>query len=423
VYKSHFLRGWAGLAAVLLTLGPAAIRAQQPLRLAEAVRVAQANRQELEAAAEAAEAANGVSLQAGLRPNPTLSIQSENWRAWGDPSFGPARDLDFFVFASQTIETAGKRRKRTDLAENQGVEAQLAREVLAWAIERQVVEAWWATLAAQHRLELLEESRQTVADLVRYHETRLREGAIAEIELIKVQVEEQKLAQAIAEAHNAEEQARLALAATMGQPEVARPVALDPAAPEADLGMDWRGRAMERRPDHALQRARVESARAALTLAEAQKRPDVTPYVGYKRTNDFNTLIGGINIPLAVSDRNQGGIAEARARLRQEEANLRALAVRTEGEVRAALAAAERAKARLAQLESGLLERARESFRIACAAYQEQGTDLLFLLDAQRAQNDAALLSAQAVADYRSSVARLKTVSGGLGLAAQEDLP
>ena len=412
--KPQFLRGWVGLAGILLTLAPATIRAQQPLPLVEAIRIAQANRHELVAAADAAEAANGVSLQASLRPNPTLSIQSENWRAWGDPSFRPARDLDFFVFGSQTIETAGKRRKRTELAENHSIEAQLTREVLSWAIERQVVEAWWATLAAQHQLSLLEDSRKTIAELVSYHETRLRLGAIAEIEVIRVQVEEQKLAQAIAEAHNTEEQARLALAAAMGQPEISGAVSLQAPALDADLAMDWQSRALEQRPDHALQRARVESARAAITLAEAQQRPDVTPYFGYKRTNDINTLIGGINIPLAVSDRNQGGIVEAQARLRQEEANLRALSVRTESEVRTALAAAERAKARLAQLESGLLERARESYRIARAAYQEQGTDLLFLLDAQRAQNDASLLSAQALADYRLSAARLKTVSGGL---------
>lgn len=414
MFKPHLLRGWAGLAGMLLTLAPAPIPAQGQLPLAEAIRIAQANRPELEAAAEAAEAANGASLQAGLRPNPTLSIQSENWRGWGQPSFAPARDLDFFVFASQTIETAGKRRKRTDLAESEGVAVQLERDVLSWRIEQQVTIAWWSTLAAQHRLSLVEESRQTVAELVRYHEARLEQGAIAEIELIKVQVEEQKLAQAVAGAQIDAEQARLALAAAMGEPGIPADAVLEASAPDADLSADWQRRAVENRPDLTLQRARVAAANAAVTLAVAQKRPNVTPYFGYKRSNDFNTLVGGVNIPLAVSDRNQGGIAEAQARLRQEEASLRALTIRAEAEVRAARAAAERAKARLAQLESGLLERARESFQIARAAYQEQGTDLLFLLDAQRAQNDAALLSAQALADYRSSVARLQTVSGGL---------
>lgn len=411
MFKPHTLRGWAGLAGILLTLAPAPALAQSELPLAEAIRIAQARRHEVNAATAAAEAANGAVLQASLRPNPTLSIQSENWRAWGDPSFGPARDLDFFVFASQTVETAGKRRKRTELAETQGAAAELARDVLAWRIEQQVTEAWWSALAAQQRLALVEESLATVAELVAYHQSRLEQGAVAEIELIKVQVEEQKLAQAVAEALNQLEQARLALAAAMGEEQVQRPLAAK--LPQHDLTTNWQARALERRPDLSLQRARVASANAAVTLAEAQARPNVTPYFGYKRSNDFNTLVGGVTIPLAVSDRNQGGIAEAQARLRQEEATLRALSIRAEAEVRSALAAAERAKARHEQLESGLLERARESYQIARAAYQEQGTDLLFLLDAQRAQNDAALLSAQALADYRFRLAQLQIVSGG----------
>lgn len=424
--KPYLFRGWAGLAGAVLLCAPALAQAPPRLPLGEAVRLALANRQELQAASAAAEAAQGATLQAGLRPNPILSIQSENWRAWGDPSFRPLAEVDFFTFVSQTIETNGKRRKRTDLAEFQGREAELARDVLSWRIEQQVAEAWWSALSAERRLELLEASRQTVEELVRYHETRLEFGAIAEIELIKVQVEEQKLAQAVAEAGNRLEQARLALAAAMGQPRLDAGAALEgELAPPADgeLDVDWFERALAERPDQALQRARVQSFHAAVALAEAQRKPDLTPYVGYKRSNDFNTVVGGVNIPLAVNDRNQGRIAETRAMVREEEANLRALTARTEAEVEAALAAARNARARLQQLEFGLVERARESYRIARAAYQEQGTDLLFLLDAQRAQNDAEQLLAQALADYRLSVARLQSVSGGLGLAAQEDRP
>ncbi len=414
--KPYFRSGWVGLAAMLLIGVPAPAQTQTRLSLIEAVRQALTQRLELTAASEAAEAADGVALQASLRPNPTFFIQTENWRAWGDPSFALGRDLEFFAYAQQQIETAGKRRKRTDLAELQGDEARLARAVLGWRIEQQVAEAWWSALAAERRLDLLEESRGAVAELVRYHERRVELGAIAEIELIKVQVEEQRLAQSVAEALNLQEQSRLELAAAMGQPELSAGAVLDgDLKAELDreiLAEDWRGRALEQRPDQALQRQRVEAARAALSLAEAQRRPDVTPYLGYKRAGPFNTVVGGLSIPLNVSDRNQGGIVEAAARVREEEALLRALAVRTEAEVRAALAAAERARARALQLEAGLLARARESYRISLAAFQEQGTDLLFLLDALRARNDAELLAVQALADYKLGVARLKIASG-----------
>ena len=142
MFKPYLLRGWAGLASALLLCAPAWPQSPLRLPLSEAVRLALAERQELQAVSAAAEAAQGATLQASLRPNPTLSIQSENWRAWGDPSFRPLAEVDFFTFISQTIETNGKRRKRTDLAEFQGRETELARAVLSWRIEQQVADAW-----------------------------------------------------------------------------------------------------------------------------------------------------------------------------------------------------------------------------------------------------------------------------------------
>ncbi|MBI1357006.1 MAG: hypothetical protein GC160_21920 [Acidobacteria bacterium] len=401
--------------------------APQKLSLSEAIRLALANRQELKAAAEAVEAAAGATLQASLGPNPVLSIQSENWRAWGDPTFAPLRDLDYFTYITQQIETNGKRRKRTDLAEIEGQSTRLARAVLAWRIEQEAAAAWWAAVTADARLDVLGRTRRTLAELVQYHESRLEQGAIAEIDLIKVQVEEQKLVQAQTSAENEREQARLRLASTMGLPRLADGVVLDGEI-GGDLGpplaaTDWMERARAQRPDWELQKSRIAAAEAAVTLAQAHTRPDVTPYFGYKRTNDMNTIVGGVNIPLLVRDRNQGRILEAQAQVREEVANLRALATRTEAEVTAAMAAAARGRAQVESLEAGLLERARESFRIARAAFQEQGADLLFLLDAQRAQNDVELLHAQALADYRLSVARLEAAAGGRGAAALEVLP
>ena len=195
------------------------------------------------------------------------------------------------------------------------------------------------------------------------------------------------------------------------------------ATADMTVSTDWLERARTSRPDWALQRSRIAAAQAAVALAEAQARPDVTPYFGYKRTMDFNTLVGGVDIPLAVRDRNQGRILEAQARVREEQAAFRALAIGSEAEVAAAISAAERGRAQVEALEAGLLERARESFRIARAAYQEQGADLLFLLDAQRAQNDVELLHAQALSDYRLSVARLETAAGGRFASLREVLP
>jgi outer membrane protein TolC len=66
----------------------------------------------------------------------------------------------------------------------------------------------------------------------------------------------------------------------------------------------------------------------------------------------------------------------------------------------------------LGSMESGMLDRARETARIATAAYQEGGVELLDVLDAQRAQNEIALLYSQMFFDYQMSWVDLETAAG-----------
>jgi cobalt-zinc-cadmium efflux system outer membrane protein len=170
--------------------------------------------------------------------------------------------------------------------------------------------------------------------------------------------------------------------------------------------------ALETRPDLALERALVASAQAAVELERAQAKPNLTPYLGYKKAGVHSTLIAGVSAPLPIRDRNQGRIAEALAEFDRAEANLRAMEARVQAETRAAAAEVERRRAIVASIRGGVRERAAETFRIARAAYQEQGVDLLFLLDAQRSRNEIELLYAQSLLDYRLSQERLAAATG-----------
>lgn len=63
-------------------------------------------------------------------------------------------------------------------------------------------------------------------------------------------------------------------------------------------------------------------------------------------------------------------------------------------------------------METGVMERARETSQIALAAYQEGGVELLDVLDAQRGQNEIALFYSQLLFDYQLSWVELETVAG-----------
>ena len=66
-------------------------------------------------------------------------------------------------------------------------------------------------------------------------------------------------------------------------------------------------------PTSALPRPKSAAATERLALERARAKPDISPFAGYKRVGNDNTLLLGVNIPLKVRDRNQAEIARAEA--------------------------------------------------------------------------------------------------------------
>ena len=406
---------WAGL-----TLGLRAQHLPKTLDLDQAVEIALSRHGGLDAARAAIEARAGSTRQAGLLPNPVFSLQTENWRFYGTPGFSASRNLDVFAWVGLPIETAGKRTRRVELAEADERIAEHKRQRVAWGIRQSVKKAYWEVLAAVSDVEMLARSRETLQRLENYHEVQVRQGAMAEVDLIKVQVEAGRAALAVSGAEMEVGRGKIALLEAMGIPELntdfevrqpeARPVNLSWDAARATR--QTVETALVHRTEILIGRAHVERARANVALQRSLARPDVTPYLGYKRNNAFHTLIGGFSISLPVRDKNTGRIEEALAEVRRWEADLRAVQARIGAEVAAALETVRRRQEILRLMETGMLDRARETSRIAQAAYQEGGVELLEVLDAQRAQNEISLFYSRSALDYQLSWVDLETASG-----------
>lgn len=391
---------------------PALALAQAPpelLTLEQALHAAAQNRPENFAAQYSVEAQQGAVRQASRAPNPIVSIQTENWRAVD--GFSPFRDVDAFLFVSQQIETSGKRRLRTEAAEAGMRIAQAERDVLRWRLEGQVALAWWDAYRAQQETALIRESLGAAEELVRYQEVRVREGAGAEIDLIKVRAELEKERRRLAESEIAELHAKYLLLAEIASdwPADFRLVQGGESLSDTEISA---ASALANRPDLILARRIAERDDALTSVERAQATPDVTPYIGYKRTGGFDTLIGGVSIPLAIHDRNKGAIAQAVAQASRQRQLVRAAEMRIRSEVEAALAA-ERSRRQVATtLQEGLVADAAQSHEIALAAYREGGVELLYLLDAQRTLNEARLLQLQAEFDYQRSRAETRIAAG-----------
>lgn len=385
--------------------------AQPVLPLREAVDRALASHPLLAAGAERTASLAGLKRQAELRLNPRFLFQTENLRAWQSPGFDFANQSDTFAYFQQTLETAHKRARRVEVADAQLRRGELDRELLKRQIAVRVKAAYWSAAAAASLARVFADSVSNFGRVVEYHRVRLQEGAIPEVDLLRVEVEQERFAVQASTAALEAERARVVLFREMGQSEFPE-VTLEelPAAgpaPASDVAA-----ALESRIEMQAARQDEVAARANYRLQVAQARPNVDVIGGYKRSNQFDTLILGAQVDVPLLNRNQGLIAAADAGVRLATKQIAVQAALVRAEIRVAEAEVRVRAQQLAGSLGPLRERAGAVARIAGAAYREGGTDLLRLLDAERARLESESLYYRTLADHRQAVVALEFALG-----------
>jgi outer membrane protein TolC len=397
---------------MLALAAPALMHAQPALTLKEAVERALRTHPLLASAAGRIAAREGLRLQAAQRPNPRLLVQAENLRPYGGDRFEPSRELDASALFSHPFELGQKRQRRDELAAANVRRAELERELLARQIALRVRQGYWQAAGAQKIHDLLLENVANFQNIIRYHEARVREGAMAEADLLKVRIEGERLAIAANSAQLDADRARIQLFREAGQiefPSVRLSEGLEAGEEPQPAVVEH---ALERRTEVKLARQAREVAEANQRLQRANARPDVDFIGGYKRTDGFSSVVAGAQIGLQFSHRNEGNIAAAAAEVRVAESDLVATAALVRAEVRAAEADARARWRQVTGLLYGVVQQAVESSRIAQAAYREGGADLLRLLDAERIRIELEILQFRTLAEYRQSLAALEAAMG-----------
>jgi outer membrane protein, heavy metal efflux system len=389
-------------------------RAQVRLSLREAVSQALQKRASLKAEAERVTAAEGLRKQAGLFPNPEFQFQNENLR----PGQTYGRDVDTLAMINQPLDVLGKRKRRIELAGEGVIRSQAEYELAQWQVAQRVKLAYWAARGSQEIRDVLKTTADNFQKIVDYHSAQLSVGAIAEQDLLRVQLEGERLKIAADLAFMEVNRARMELLKEMGETEFIEVVLTEPLAVDAEVAPAGVDRALVQRVEIKAARAALEQAIANARLQDINARPDLNVTYGYKRTqlpdtaSGVNTAIVSVRITLPATDKNQGNRIAAEAEVRRQ----RHLVAAAETEVRAEYAAAfEEYQMRRAEFVNALQplhEHAANISRIAAAAYAEGGTDLLRLLDAERARLDAELAWARGMVEYRQSIVRLESAEG-----------
>ena len=355
----------------------------QTLTLAEARTRAAAGSPAVVAAQAAVTAAEARARQAGSSPNPEASLESENIAGTGPMKGFDGAETTLSI--GQRFELGGKRRARATAAR---AEIEVARVRLAIAtadLQSDVLVRYAEAQAAQARLALardaadrakaLASAAATLVDAGREPPLRgLRAAAVAE-------TAETKVAAAQAEAAAS----RRALAGLWGAAGEATPETMEQGA-DAPTQVD-----PTTSLDARLAAAELEAARAQIDSERAKAAPDVTVQAGVRRFEETgdSALVVGVSAPIPIRDRNQGGVAAARADAVSAEARSRmalAAAVRAVADGQAALSAATR---RQTVLETRTVPQAQEALGLARQGFEAGKFTLLDVLDAETAFSDA----------------------------------
>lgn len=300
----------------------------ETLTLPEALTRAAAYDPTRPAAAARVQAAQAGVRQAGVRPNPSLGADLENFAGTGD--IGLADRSETTLYYEQTWERGGKREARVDVARAELAVARGRASVRALDLLAEVQAAWVEALAVQAQIAVAEERLAVALRLEGEVERRVRaardplfSGERARTATAQARIDRD---QALAAA----QQARMVLASYWGGGPVfeLNASALEPTAFGAPGTIadtpDLRLLATER--DLSQARIGVERARA---VQDPRWRAGLRHF---GESNDVAVIIGG-SIPLGRNDTNRGGIERVLAERTAADADMVAARIDREREV------------------------------------------------------------------------------------------
>ena len=260
--------------------------------------------------------------------------------------------------------------------------------------------------------------------LVAYNRSRVEEGVAAEADLIRSQLERDRVASEASMQDAELAHARAAIGAYLSDtrgtellPVVAiddAPLSLPPSAspsPSATPALS-----IDRRPEVRAARERLASSNAAVSGERSMIVRQLGATIGTMQTAGTTSMIAGISMPLPLFDQNRGEVQRASAERDAAAFELAAQERTAIADLRGAYEAAriltDRATLLARRDSTSFLARAEESRRIALGAYREGAVPLFQVIDAARSWADARMTYYKTMAAQHQSVLALLVAEG-----------
>ena len=354
-------------------------------------------------------------ISARLRPNPEFGLNSESYPLFAANPGPFFQRQELILRVGQPIETAGKRRKRTRVAEQEVEVAGTFLQDTIRQLKLELGQRYYSAVLAKANLELARGVLNQFDEVIRLNEARYRQGEISGLDLNRVQTERLRFFNDVLDAELQLRNAKTALLELLGAAdlsadvEVAEPLQFQPL--KGDLG-ELQSQALAARADLVAQRELLERDRRQKSVEEALAAPNITPFFGYKRNETFNSVVFGIDVPLPFFNRNQGGIARVNALISQRQSEIERVRLQVQSEVQQAYQTVQSQEERVRVLDASYVPSARRARDIAQTSYRLGALDLIAFLDAERAYRETLRSYNRTLFDHQVAVFQLQAAVG-----------
>lgn len=388
------------------------------ITLDQAIQYALANNADLKATRTQIDQNQAQEITASLRPNPTLSGDSQFVPIF-NPSQFTTETLDtltqFDIGVGYLFERGGKRKRRLQAARDTTAvtRAQVAdaERTLAFNVAQEFINA----LLAKSNLNFASVALESFQQTVNISQERYKAGDISEGDLLKIKLQLLTFQTDVAQAKVAKAQALINLRQFVGYTSISRDydVAGDLEFVPLHVGAeDLQAKALAERPDLRAARQGIIAAKSQIALARANAKQDLSASVNFSHVSGASSTSWFLSMPLPIFDRNQGEIK--RTVFAADQSSFAATSAE-EGvmtDVRNAWESATSNQEVVGLYTSGYLKQAQDSREITDYAYKGGAATLLDLLDAERSYRSVQLGYRQALANYMLSLEQLRQAVG-----------
>ena len=397
---------------------------------------------------------------ASFKPNPVLTLGAQQFPLTSNVAGSTPRFLStnsdaganpfFTVHIDKIVERGGKRELRVDAADAMVDVAMAQIEDTLRTQLFQMRQSFVAAMLARDNLQLAGQLQDQYAQTITLTANRVRAGALAPVELYRIQAASLPFQQGVLDAQNAYQQsARDVLnlldatpndiaTSRLGSPDggganagLIQNVLMSQTVPGVLLSTapiqvegtfstkvvtqsldELRALALANRPDVQIARSTLRAATSAGHLAEAQRARDVVVGAEYQRVGNDQAVGVTLQVPLFTYNNQRAGVTQAVALERVAEAQLRQAERQASTDVEKAYDAYLTATRSLALYNDANLKQVEDVRRVTEYSYGRGAVSLLELLEAERMVRQTSVAYNQARAAYQLALFQLEESVG-----------